>query len=130
MKIEKKSEQQDQLQLDKRSKQAVDELQSIISQHYPTASFSVSRGIDDPEGIDLRATVDVDDPDEVLDRVIDRVVELHVDEGIPIHVIPLRTPARIAAAKAQAAKAKRGLRPHLFGKLGLLDSGSALPKAE
>ena len=32
---------------------------------------------------------DVEDLDEVGDLVVERVVTLQVDEGIPIHVIPL-----------------------------------------
>jgi len=32
----------------------------------------------------------------VLDVVIDRLLELQVDEGIPVHVIPIRPPERAA----------------------------------
>jgi hypothetical protein len=56
-------------------------------------------------------TVDVDDADAVLDIVIDRVMELQIEEGLPVHVIPLRTPERVAAlrrAQAAAAPAWRG----------------------
>jgi len=47
--------------------------------------------------VHLEATFDVDDPETILDLVIDRVLELQVDERLPIHVIPLRCPERIAA---------------------------------
>src|SRR5436305_349516 len=75
--------------------QALDELQRMILQHYPDATFAVSRGEDDPKSIHLNATVDVEDTDEVLDVVIDRVLDLQVEEGLPIHVIPLRPIGRV-----------------------------------
>lgn len=31
---------------------------------------------------------------------MDRMIQMQVDEGLPIHVIPLRTPERIAAMRA------------------------------
>ncbi|MBI2941151.1 MAG: hypothetical protein HYY04_12005 [Chloroflexi bacterium] len=83
--------------LDKRTQRAVRELEETILRHYPTASFELSRAVDDPASIHLITTVDVDDPDEVGDLVIDRVVELQVEEGIPLHVIPVRPLARVLA---------------------------------
>jgi hypothetical protein len=88
--------------LDERTEQAVTELQSAIRERYPTASFVLTRSPEDPSSLHLEAIVDVDDPDEVGDLVVDRVVELQAEEGIPIHVIPLRTPERIAAARHES----------------------------
>jgi hypothetical protein len=85
------------LQLDERTQQAVDELKDTITQHYPTATFELARAMDDPQCIHLFTVVDVDDPDEVGDLVIERIVALQADEQIPIHVIPLRTPERVRA---------------------------------
>jgi hypothetical protein len=82
---------------DGRVRHALAELESAIVARYPSATFEVSRGADDPGSIHLITTVDLDDPDEVGDLVIDRLIELQVDEGLPIHVIPVRTPERIAA---------------------------------
>lgn len=70
---------------------------TLIRAHYPTAAFSVEHGIDDPEAVHLVATVDIDDPDAVVDLTIDRELQLQLDDGLPIHVIPRRTPARVAA---------------------------------
>ncbi|SRR6266496_1873766 len=92
-------------ELDERVQAAIAELQSTIASRYPTATFSVSRGHDEPENIHLTVVADVDDTDEVLDFVIDRVVELQVDERIPVHVIPVRTPERILAAMSARADA-------------------------
>jgi hypothetical protein len=75
---------------DPRVQVAVAELQELIRGRWPGAKFSIARGEDNPEGIHLNATVDVDDPEEVLDLVIDRVVGMQSEQELPIHVIPLR----------------------------------------
>lgn len=85
------------LQLDARTQNAITELRERITERYPAASFEVARAVDDPASIHLITVVDVDDPDDVGDLVIDRVVELQAEEQVPIHVIPVRTPERILA---------------------------------
>jgi hypothetical protein len=92
-------------ELDERVRQAVAELRATILVRYPAATFVLTRSPDDPRSIHLEAIADVDDPDEVGDLVIDRVVEMQAEEGIPIHVIPLQTPERVAAAlQSQATR--------------------------
>ena len=76
--------------------QAVNELQGIISERFPQASFVVEEGFD-PKGVYLVTTVDIADTDEVIDVVGDRLVELQVDEGLPIYVTPLRPLQRVIA---------------------------------
>jgi hypothetical protein len=83
--------------LDPRIQQAIDELRRMILARYPGAQFSVERGHDEPENVHLMTTVDLDDPDEVVDLVLDRMIELEVDERIPVYVIAVRTPERILA---------------------------------
>jgi hypothetical protein len=83
--------------LDTRTQAAVNELRETIRQHYPEASFELSQGFDEPEQILLTTIVDLDDPDEVLDLVLDRLLELEIDEGIPLYVIPISTPERTLA---------------------------------
>jgi hypothetical protein len=73
--------------------QAAEELQAMIRARFPSARFTLGRG-EDPEGIYLDAEVDSDDPDEVMDLIVDRLLELQIEEGLPIHVVPLRTPER------------------------------------
>lgn len=82
--------------LDDRMTAALAELRSAIRKEYPTAEFDVAASPDDATSVHLRAIVDVDDPDDVLDLVIDRVLQFQADDGLPIHVIPVRTPGRIA----------------------------------
>lgn len=88
-------------EVDPRHRQAVDELSVLIATRYPTTTFTVRRGIDDPEATYLVATVDVDDPDEVLDLVVERLLTLQVDEGIPVYVLPVHTPARVSRTITQ-----------------------------
>jgi hypothetical protein len=90
---------------DPRARAALDELRELIAARYPTASFEVSRGPDDRRQILLRTVVDVDDPDEVLDLVGERLLQLQVEEQIPLHVIPVRTPERIVAETEARARA-------------------------
>ncbi len=78
---------------DSRINAALAELQGIIQARYPAATFVTFRG-EDPDGMYLEATVDIDDPDDVVDLVIDRLVELGDDE-IPVHVIPVQPWERV-----------------------------------
>ncbi len=95
--------------LDPRMQSALEELWALISRHYPGASFEVARDADEPENVDLITTVDLDDPDEVLDLVIDRLLDLQVEERIPVHVIPIRTPERVLADLLGQARARHRL---------------------
>ena len=74
---------------------AVVEIQGLIQQHYPTASFQVMHG-EGPEGTYMMVTVDVEDTDAVVDVYIDRLLELQIDESLPVYVVPLRPLARVA----------------------------------
>ena len=87
-------------------KAAIVELQGMIGARFPTASFSVGHG-HDPEGIHLTAVVDIDDPDDVVDLVIDRLLEMQIAERLPVYVIPVRAPARIAALAESGFQARR-----------------------
>jgi len=49
------------------------------------------------QGIYLVTTVDIADTDEVMDVIGDRLVELQVDEGLPIYVTLLRPIQRVLA---------------------------------
>ncbi len=109
--------------LDDRSREAVAELQRSIARVYPAATFAVERAPDDPHSIHLTATVDVDDPDEVGDLVIDRVVAMQAEEGIPIHVIPVRPPERVRA-ELQAQQGGGADRPSLTIPLSALSTGA------
>src|SRR5688572_2652025 len=85
---------------DPRMNQALNELADLVRSSYPEATFQVTPAEDDPGIVHLLARVDVEDPEAVADLVMDRMIQLQVDEGLPIYVIPLRSPERIAALHA------------------------------
>ena len=82
--------------LTQRMEDAVHELKRLITARFPQAAFVVEEGFD-PKGIYLVTTVDIADADEVIDAVGDRLVELQVDEGLPVYVTPLRPIERVVA---------------------------------
>jgi hypothetical protein len=83
--------------LDARAQGAVEELQGLIQQHYPAATFEVQRGQDDPEAIHLVTTVDLEDTDAVFDLVLDRMMDLQIEADVPVFVVPVRPPERVRA---------------------------------
>jgi hypothetical protein len=76
--------------------EAIEELKRLITERFPDASFVVEEGFD-PEGTYLISTVDIADTDDVIAVVGDRLVELQVDEGLPLYVTPLRPLNRVIA---------------------------------
>ena len=58
-------------------RQAVQELRALISARYPDAAFAVFER-NDPDGIRLQATVDLEDTDEVMDAVVDAFFHIQV----------------------------------------------------
>jgi hypothetical protein len=76
---------------------AIMELQGLILQHYPNTIFEVVHG-DDPTGIYVLATVDVEDPEVVFDVYIDRLLELQIDAGLAVYVVPVRPLARVLSS--------------------------------
>ena len=79
---------------------AIAELTNLILRSYPDATFAPEVD-EDGRTIFIMATVDVDDPDEVTDLFVDRLVTLQVDEGLPLHIVPIRTPARLEKLMAE-----------------------------
>ncbi|HET8626122.1 MAG TPA: hypothetical protein VFL91_01815 [Thermomicrobiales bacterium] len=96
---------------DPRIQAALAELRDLIARRFPAATFTVSRG-EDPEGIYLTPLVDVEDLDEVTDTVLDRLLDMQVEEGLPVYVVPdwplervrahLRRPAPPVAERLRA----------------------------
>src|SRR4051794_28065892 len=86
-----------------RMQRALDELQRMIQGRWPAATFSMTRGHDDPGIVHLNTTVDIDDTEAVIDLVIERMLELQIDENLPVVVIPTRPMARILAERQKAA---------------------------
>jgi hypothetical protein len=77
-----------------RMRKALSELQTLISKRYPDATFRVTRSPENPKTVLLRPVVDVDDRDEVMDVVIDRLGKLQSEEQLSLLVVPTRPKAR------------------------------------
>ena len=75
--------------LDPRVGQAVDELSRLILASYPQATLSVRPHPEEHTTTLLVATVDVEDLDEVLDVVFERMEQLRIDNGVPVLVLPV-----------------------------------------
>lgn len=86
------------LRLRQRMQAAVEDLQGLLKQRYPEVTSVVRRRPEDSRSVHLRATVDVPDTTAVVDIVLNRVLEYQFDCGLPIHVIPVQSPERVAAA--------------------------------
>ncbi len=79
-----------------RMQSAVEEMKQLITGAYPQTAFALFEG-DDPDGLYLRATVDVADTDDVVNVFIDRLIDLQVEEQLPLYVIPVRPLHRVLA---------------------------------
>ena len=81
---------------DPRIDRALSGLEELVRSHFPQAVFDVSHG-DDPPGTYLWATVDVEDTDDVMNVVVDRLLEIQVDDQLPIYFVPQQPAARCLA---------------------------------
>ena len=66
--------------------EAVEELRTLIASRYATASFDVFER-DDPTGVRLQVTVDVEDTDMVMDAITDALYDIQVERGLPVYVV-------------------------------------------
>ena len=69
---------------------AIEDLKRLVLAHYPSATFTVEPSVDDPYAIHLVTTVETLDTTDVLDTVFDRMMEIQIEQGLPIFVIPVR----------------------------------------
>jgi hypothetical protein len=73
---------------------AIAEVEARIRAVYPEATFRLVEG-EDPIGLYLDAYTDAEDAFAVLDLISDWLVDLSVNAGVHLHVIPL--PQEVAA---------------------------------
>ncbi|MCC7368855.1 MAG: hypothetical protein IT306_10555 [Chloroflexi bacterium] len=69
------------------------ELQQKVTGRYPEARFEVFEG-EDPRGTYLRAIIDIEDTDEVVDLVVDPLLDLQVEQRLPLYFVASRSPER------------------------------------
>ncbi len=74
---------------------ALAELQQLIAERFPTATFKDYVG-EEPIGFYLDGTVDLDDIDEVREVYRDRLFDLFVADDLPIYVSVRRAREREA----------------------------------
>jgi len=67
---------------------AIAEVEARILAVYPDATFHLVEG-EDPIGLYLDAYTDAEDAFAVLDLVSDWLVDLNVNDGVHLHVVPL-----------------------------------------
>jgi hypothetical protein len=77
--------------------QGIAGLKEMILARFPGTVFQAFPNTD-PPGIYLRVTVDIDDPDEVIDLILPRLVEMQLEEGLPIYPVAVRPIERIMSA--------------------------------
>jgi len=82
------------------------EIQRLIRAKYPGATFEIQES-PEPEGVYMRAIVDVDEPFLVMDSFIDRLAEIQADDELPLSVVVMRTPERMKAAFQRIAAEQR-----------------------
>lgn len=81
---------------------AIADLEGLIRGAYPSTTFRVRAGADDPGATYLVATVDVEDPDVVGDLVEDYLLDLQLNQGVPVYVLPIHPPERVAETMREA----------------------------
>ena len=94
-----------------RMQQAIDELKEMIQARYPAASFRVGHSPDDPQIMHLVAVVDVEDTDAVMDVVVDRMMELQIDDHLPLFVVPVRPHAATSRSKRPTPRRRASAPP-------------------
>ncbi len=75
---------------------AIADMQQLIRDRYSTSTFEIEPG-EDPGTTWIWARVDVDDPDEVVNLIIEPLLALEIDQGVFLDVIPAHTRERIEA---------------------------------
>lgn len=73
---------------------ALAELERRIRVQYPSATFTDSIGLEPVVGFYLNVTADVDDTDDVYEVIADRLLDMQVEEELPVYVWIELTPER------------------------------------
>ncbi|MGH2583503.1 MAG: hypothetical protein ACRDJE_01165 [Dehalococcoidia bacterium] len=97
--------------LDPRVQRALSELRGLIAAHYPTATFDIFHR-DDPEGVRLRATVDVEDTDEVMDLLMEKLYQVQVEQELPVYVVTAQPLERVGEQLHNRRRRHNSALPH------------------
>jgi hypothetical protein len=94
--------------VDARMQSAIEELQQLLLHSYPDAQFQVGPSPEDSDIVHLYAIVDTDDLDAVLDPVIDRMMEIQIEDGLPLFVVTMRPAAAPTGGARPQARPNTG----------------------
>lgn len=72
-----------------RMQDAIAELKELVRTRYPDATFEVFPS-SNVNGVSMRIVVDVDELGDVDDLILSRMVEMQLDEELPIYPMPVR----------------------------------------
>jgi hypothetical protein len=89
--------------------EAVAELCAMIQARYPSATFDVFEH-DDPAGVHLRAVIDVEDTDEVVDTVIETLTQMQTERALPIYLL-IEQPLERVAEQLKTRAGSRTIEP-------------------
>ena len=104
---------------DPRVQRALEELKSLVLQRFPEATFEAYEG-DDPVGIYLKARADVEDLFDIIYTVSERIVDIQLDEELPVYVVPGR-PWKRELQRLKKVRRWKITKSHLDGLLGRSD---------
>jgi hypothetical protein len=99
---------------DEKTQQILVEVQARIKAAYPEATCTVAVGAD-PVGLYVDASTDAPDGFAALDLVSNWLVDLHVNEGLAMHVIPLPTPKPGAGSRDPGGRGETAAGCHAPG---------------
>jgi hypothetical protein len=95
---------------DPRIQAAIAELQFLVAAKFPRATFGAPY-VDDSDGVSFVAIVDTDDLDDVVEAAMPRMLDMLVEEGLPVYVVPdwpdWRIREQVKAAKMVSADESR-----------------------
>ena len=69
-----------------RTAAALTDLRRLIQEHDPTSTFTDSIRLEPAVGFYLNVMVDVDDTDEVEAGYIDRLIDIQVEDKLPVYL--------------------------------------------
>jgi len=85
-------------------REAAEELKALIRTKYPDAQFRLARDTNQRRSWLLWTMVDVEDPEDVSNLVVEREVDMLAEEHIPLHVIVVEGKAGTTYGRKEQAR--------------------------
>lgn len=87
-------------------REAIGEIERLILEEDPSATFEIDES-PEPEGVYLRATVDVVERTLIQEKFIGQLADFQIEDELPLYVVLGRTPKRMKEAAERIAESKR-----------------------